>query len=398
MKCNTVLLLAAFLLSGCSGLGGGPGSGDQEVRGGNGGTEDGPGSTVNVSLLPEGGAIAVNDEISFEIEPGTVSSAVEITLLPLSESVPEILAQSQWNDFVLLGGFKVDAAGIELDKPIEVIMSLAEIPNFPGYPVVLKVDPGQATYSVAASEIEYDPDAGQIRFTLDSFSEVSVAWKENAREASECDLPETACRCGWIKVTTEASDYMSNTCQVESQDIEIQFMSCPGQPIETDHMAEVLGCDWYGTFDYYLLAYDGGQLEAEWHFLMDVFFTLGENSIYGAGEGTTDIEVGGWDMDMEGCVFVKDEPNFDVIVTGTWDADTLHINLLPGVDMDGAQFGWDCGVMTELLIVNYGTELRNNFMQRTWDIPHQPVAGHKEVLWSYEQDELALLVDLVPGE
>lgn len=397
MKNIAVLLLTGFLLSGCGGLGGGSGSGDQDGGGNNGSGGDDLVSTATVSLLPEGGAITVNDEISFEIEPGTVSSAVGITLLPLSESVPEILAQSPWNDFMLLGGFKVDAAGIELDKPIEVTMNLAEIPNSPGYPVVLKVDPGLETYSVAASEIEYDPDAGQVRFTLDSFSEVSVVWKENAREVSECDLPETACRCGWIKVTTDASDYMTNTCQVVSQDIEIQFMSCPGQPIETDHMAEVLGCDWYGTFDYYLFAYDGGQLDSEWHFLMDVFFTLGEDGIYGQGKGTTDIDVYG-DWDMEGCVWVKDEPNFDVIVTGTWDVDTFHINLLPGVGMDGAQFGWDCGVMTELLIVNYGTELRNNFMQHTWDIPHQPVVGHKEVLWSYGQDELALRVDLVPGE
>ena len=394
MKRIIALLLAGFLLSGCSGLGGGPGSGDQDGGGGNGNIEDGAASTERITLPPEGGSITVNDEISFEIEPGTVSSAVGITLLPLSESVAEILSQSSWNDFVLLTGFKVESAGVELDKPIEVTINLAEIPSSPGYPVVLKVDPSLEAYSVAASEIAYDPDAGHVRFTLDTFSEVSLVWKNDAGKEFVCGDPTAACRCGELKVTTDASDYMTDTCQISSQDNEIQFMSCPGQPIETDRMSEVLGCDWYGTFDYYLLTYDEDQLDSEWHFLMDVFFTLGENGIYGAGQGTTTIDVL-WDV--EDCVLVKDEPDFDVIITGTWDAETFHINLLPGDGMDGAQFGADCGFMQELLIVNYGSELRSGFMQRTWDIPHQPVTGHKEVLYSSGQDELALLVDLVPG-
>jgi len=394
MKRITILLLVGFLLSGCNNLGDSS-TGDQNGGGENGSGGDDIVSTATVSLLPAGGSITVNDEISFEIEPGTVSFPIELAIYSLSEGVPGILAQSHWNDFVLLGGFKVDGAGIELDKPIAVTMNIEDLPISPGFPVVLKVDPGQETYSVAASEIEYDPDAGQVRFTLDSFSEVSVVLKENAGDVSECEQPETACRCGWIKVTTDASDYMTNSCQIVSQDIEIQFMSCPGQPIETDHMAEVLGCDWYGTFDYYMLTYDGSQLDSEWHFLMDVFFTLGEDGLYGAGKGTTDIDVY---FDVEDCVLVKDEPDFDVIITGTWDAEAFHINLLPGEGMDGAQFGSDCGVMSELTVVNYGTDLRSGFMQRTWDIPHQSVTGHKEVLYSSGQDELALLVELVPGE
>ena len=143
------------------------------------------------------------------------------------------------------------------------------------------------------------------------------------------------------------------------------------------------------------MAYDDGQLAQEWHFLMDVYFRLGEDGIYGGGVGTTTIDV---HFDLEDCVLIKDEPTFDVIVSGEWEPGMLHVNLLPSYEMDGAQFGVDCGEMTEYTVLNYGTELRSGFMARTWDIPHQPVTGHKEVLYSFGQDELALMVDLEPGE
>lgn len=387
MRRTTTLLLALVFLTGCNGTGSTPEAGDKEGNGSKGDT------SPAAVLSPEGGTMPVTDEITMEVAPGTVSSTTEITFSALSDDVPAILEGSRWNEFELLGGFHAEAGGVELAQPIVFTLNPSELPDTPGYPLVLKVDPELGSYSVAASEIEANPDTGQVTFTLDSFSDVAIVHKKD-KGGGTCGDTIDACRCGWIRVETEASDYMTDTCQISGQDLEIEFKSCPGQPIEYDHISEVLGCDWYGTFDYYMMAYEDGQLGQEWHFLMEVYFRLGEDGIYGGGVGTTTIDVY---FNLEDCVLVKDEPTFDIVVSGEWEPGTLHVNLLPSYEMDGAQFGVDCGGMTELTVLNYGTELRAGFMARTWDIPHQPVTGHKEVLYSSGQDELALMVDLKPG-
>jgi hypothetical protein len=387
MRRGITFLLIVIILAGCKGKGDTPAPGDQR---GNGDIDD---SRTAAIISPNGGIIEVSDGITAEVEPGTVSASSEITFSALSVDVSTILEGSRWNEFELLGGFHADAGGIELKKPIVFTLNTSELSDTPGFPLVLKVDPALGSYSVARSEIEVNPATGQVIFTLDSFSDVVIVHKKD-KNGGTCGDSIDACRCGWIRVESEASDFMNNTCQISGQDLEIQFNSCPGQPIEYDHMSEVLGCDWYGTFDYYMMAYDDGRLWQEWHFLMDVYFRLGEDGIYGGGMGATTIDVYPGPDD---CPVVKEEPTFDVVVSGEWEPGMLHINLLPGYEMDGAQFGVDCGEMSEYTILNYGTELRAGFMARTWEIPHKPITGHKEVLYSSGQDELALRVDLTPG-
>ena len=177
--------------------------------------------------------------ITAEVDPGTVSSSTEITFTALSDDVSTILEGSRWNEFQILGGFHADTGSVELDLPVVFTLSVTEFPDTPGYPLVLKVDPDLGSYSVAKSEIEVNPETGQVTFTLDSFSDVVIVHKKG-KNGGTCGDSIDACRCGWIRVETEASDFMNNTCQISGQDLEIQFKSCPGQPIEYDHMSEVL--------------------------------------------------------------------------------------------------------------------------------------------------------------
>jgi len=175
-------------------------------------------------------------------------------------------------------------------------------------------------------------------------------------------------------------------------------MSCPGQPVETDHMSEAWGCEWYGTFDFYIHMLEQGAQWFELHFLMDTYFTLDSNGIVGSGVGRSDFTM--HDYVIPECTWVVDEADFNVVITGEWDPETLHINLLPDAGMEGTQLSADCpeiGLLTEIPI-NWGVEMRDIFMEQTWDVPHQPITGHRIIFYTYEQDEWGMNVDLVPGE
>ncbi len=194
--------------------------------------------TDDLTINPDGGTFDFSHGISLEIPPGTVSEPTTVRIVKLDESVINPMIQSQEiNGLSLMSAFTITPTDINLNKPVKVILPTQRTSNR-GLPIHIEIDLENGTYELAPTDLIYDPDLGLVELTLEHFSSHGVVMAQDQSEETECSDPDKACRCKKIRVQSSSLDFSSGECQVVSETVMVEFLDCPGSPIEESNITE----------------------------------------------------------------------------------------------------------------------------------------------------------------
>lgn len=339
-----------------------------------------------ITIGAEGGSFVFEDQITLSVPPGALEgeARIQIEMVEVEQIIP-IFQQPSMNEIHILAAFDVEMVGQELREPVTLILPTRpeQVPG--GIPVFLRVDLENETYEYAPAQVLYDPENAYVEVTLDRFSTGVVANVKSPEIVNECQVAETACRCETIHVEYEALDFASGKCQIVSETIEVQFLDCPGQPVEKVHLEEKSpSCDWYGTLEVYAVSGLPGDVTAEYSFEMDFFFTLEADGLTGAGRGSTAVTIHE-DMDLPPeCSLILDEPIYDVEVSGTWTPETFYLRILPDEEDTVGDLGIMCQPDTFSFIFEDYPEMFLGYLRPPGgpiEVPNQPRAERDGIWW-----------------
>lgn len=333
----------------------------------------------------EGGNFDFEDQITLSVPAGALEGQARIQIEKVDpDQVNPILQQPSINTMHLLAAFDIEMVGQELRQPVTLRLPTYPIQIPGGIPVLLNVDLEEGTYEYATADILYDPDNAYVEVTLDHFSTGVVTSVENAEIAEECSVPETACRCKTIRVESKALDFTSGKCQIVSDSVDVQFLDCPGQPVESSRLEEKSpSCDWYGTLEVYAFAGFPPNTSAEYSFEMDIFFTLEADGLSGGGRGSTEVTVDETDLPPE-CSLILDEPIYSVEVSGTWTPETFSLRILPDENDTVGDIGLVCQPESFSFVFEDYAEMFLGYLRppgEPIDVPNQPRVEAEGIWW-----------------
>ena len=214
-------------------------------------------------ISPEGGILEFSDGIQMVIPPNAVSEETIIHLIPIDNAEVADILEDALIPLQPITFFQVSLENGNLQNPVTVILPIEVTDKFIGIPIHVEIDLDTGTVKYPPTNLAYDPEAGTIELSLDSFSTHGIGKKREMEGPTECKNPVTACRCGaWIS-ESRALDYSFGDCQSITSEINTQFLDCPGQPIEKDKESErTPDCEWKGSVSYhYSFQIEGMDME-----------------------------------------------------------------------------------------------------------------------------------------
>ena len=253
----------------------------------------GEGSAKNLQAISsQGGTLEFENGIQLVVPANSVSEDTVIHLDPVDFAVVEDILEGALIPVKALSFFDISLEKGELQKAVKVILPVSTKNKFIGIPVHIEIDLDSREVMYHPTELVYDPDAGTIEFSLDSFSTHGVGTLPEEESHSDCDSPATACRCGWIRSESKAHDFSMGDCQALSYETTTKFMDCPGQPTEKHKDSErTAECDWKGSV---LFQYDIAAEGIVWHLDCSdpIPFKIGEDDKL-SGSGKTHCVLSG---------------------------------------------------------------------------------------------------------
>jgi hypothetical protein len=246
----------------------------------------GKGESEPQTVGPDGGTFTLDNGITLNVPPGAIPEETSLQMNQIdNKDVTPILEEALIPKQPLVF-FEALPDGLQLDKPIEVVVPLPDDVEMEGWPIHVELDMENEAFTYASTGLEYNPETREITFSLDHFSEHGAADSgdgSDVEEPNECDNPATACRCGWIRIEYEFHDYATQDCQGVSEDISVQFMDCPGQPIERVQDSELSeGCVWQGSLGFHVSMIMEGQ-EVEMNCSNPVPFSVADDGQISGG-------------------------------------------------------------------------------------------------------------------
>lgn len=297
-------------------------------------------------ISPEGGILEFEDGIQMVVPPNTVS---EDTLIHLTPVDPEVVADILKDALLPLHPmtfFQVSAEGVELQNAVKVILPVSTAEKFVGWPVHIEIDldTGEVTYP--PTDLIYDPSAGTIELSLDSFSAHGTGTMPEDEYPNECENQATACRCGLIHVESRANDFSSGECQSISDEVSVTFLDCPDQPTEKYKITEMSPeCDWKGSVSFHGVSIAEG---IKMHLNCDdpIPFKIGEDgSLSGCGPMQCVLN-----ETIDEGVHIEMLIDEEVELSGTFDGFTLNFDPPIVKNLSGYLKAWTVVEGTEIII------------------------------------------------
>ncbi|OEU81920.1 MAG: hypothetical protein BA865_10945 [Desulfobacterales bacterium S5133MH4] len=287
-------------------------------------------------ISPEGGIFEFEDGIQMVVPPNTVS---EDTVIHLTQVDPAVVADILENALLPLQPmtfFQVSAEGAELQNAVKVILPVSTTDTFVGWLVHIEIDLDTGEVKYPPTDLIYDPSAGTIELSLDSFSTHGTGTMPEDEYPNECENPATACRCGLIHVESRANDFSSGECQSISDEVSVTFLDCPGQPTEKHKISEMSPeCDWKGSVSFHAKMIVEG-IEMHLNCSDPIPFKIGEDgSLSGSGSMQCVLKetmAEGMHIDM-----LLDE---EAELTGTFDGFELNFDPLIAKNLSGYLKSW----------------------------------------------------------
>lgn len=185
-------------------------------------------------LGPEGGTLTYGNGMSLVVPAGALSAQETLVIEKLdSASADSMVCGTGLAQKRLLAAFSASPSGLHFLKPVTVVVPVGPL-SPAGVPVHYRIDFARRAASVEPTDLVLDPDAGELRLSLTSFSGHAVAEVEGALQDNVCREAD-ACRCGAIHVqeTTDETVSQNGDCQVVQVSGFVEFLDCPGSPRES---------------------------------------------------------------------------------------------------------------------------------------------------------------------
>lgn len=202
----------------------------------------------DIEVDGDGGRYAFAGGAELLIPPGAVSGPVTLTISELPCAAADALfagADLATHEHRCLGGIVGEPDGFSFDRPVTI--SLPVDPLEAGeIPLWVTSGAGAGDYRLVPGEIRLDGEAGMLTATLTHFSSAAAtAAKDTGPEVTSTgNLPPCCsdrslagpegCCCDTMRIQVAEGDVSGSgcDCQMVGQDIEVEFLACPGRPLQ----------------------------------------------------------------------------------------------------------------------------------------------------------------------
>ena len=211
--------------------------------GGGASSDSGNAAGLNITVGPEGGTYAVDDTMTITFPEGALPAETDLTVYRLSAHDWQGAFSNYSEDSITgLAAFRITPDTVEFDEPVTA--EFIETGSGSGtVPLLHRVDMSTGVHFIAANTTtEFDNENDILTNGIISggcyVTEAGMAWSDTSGK-----LRGDACRDGLIIVKTGDSDVQctEQNCQIIETSVEVQFMSCPGEPVESAILRESSG-------------------------------------------------------------------------------------------------------------------------------------------------------------
>jgi uncharacterized protein YjdB len=191
---------------------------------------------------PGGGTLEFHNGIVLEIPAGAVDTQIGITIKDLSYAeVNPVLQSNEITPKYFAGGFEGKPDGLIFNVPITVTIPVGPRQDSGDLPLLFVVDMAEGTYTLANTQLRYDPVTSMVSVEIPHFTTWAVAYSEHLVATVDCNSPDIniRCRCwGWVysgELHEDIDVVVSGTteCYRKIATGTAMFDNCPGDPIET---------------------------------------------------------------------------------------------------------------------------------------------------------------------
>lgn len=234
-----------------------------------------PSLTQRVILTPQGGRMELDHGVVLEVPSGAVDAPAEIQLRMLQGGeinrglYTQNVINRHWTGreidgtvfnghlpLLFVAGVSIEPTQFELRRPIFITLRSFHRPSMPAH---VLINPSGELEKYFSTPIDVAPlgpveipgtgesfQTYSVTFNIERFSTHAIIDYDRAEleEISECDVPETACRCGRIRVERGEHDYSNEECTLSQSVVRVRFLDCPGQPVEEyEEVITTEGCE-----------------------------------------------------------------------------------------------------------------------------------------------------------
>lgn len=158
---------------------------------------------------PGGGTLEFHNGMVLEIPAGAVDTEVDITIKDLSYAeVDSVLQSYGLTPKYLAGGFEGKPDGLIFNVPIIATIPVGPREDSGDLPLLFAVDMGELTYTLANTQLLYDPVTSTVSVEIPHFTKWAVAFAEHIIATVDCNSPDFSvrCRCLWVQVGEVSED------------------------------------------------------------------------------------------------------------------------------------------------------------------------------------------------
>ena len=183
-----------------------------------------------VIFLPSGSTHILESGIIVTVPSGAVINDTEVFITRLfDQDVKPVFSNYGDNSIDIFAGFEMASIVDEFEIPVIFSFSLLESTSR-FIPITHTIDTSISEHFVDACVTYYDSDQDSLAIIVSKCTgfvvEKNYTWFENSSKD---------CRTGLIRVESHDKDIQCTVqnCQITESDVSVQFLDCPGQPIES---------------------------------------------------------------------------------------------------------------------------------------------------------------------
>ncbi|MBN1408199.1 MAG: Ig-like domain-containing protein [Calditrichaceae bacterium] len=196
-------------------------------------------ASSEITVGPEGGDFDIDENMILTVPPGAVSSETDLTVSRLGESGWQS-AFDNYGEHTIngLSAFSITPGDVQFNKAVRMRFKAVDC-QAGIVPLVHTVDRTTGSHVVDSTVTLFDNENDSLSVAVlsggDYVVEANSAWASLAKKQGTLD-----CREGLIIVESNDSDVQCSEqdCQILESMVKVQFLSCPGQPVESAVLRE----------------------------------------------------------------------------------------------------------------------------------------------------------------
>lgn len=197
----------------------------------------------SLDITPDGGTYTLDNGITVTVPEGAVTSNTTLTVSQLlNHHIMPIFSDYEGMTFNALTGFEISSSTDQFELPVSfTFRSLNAGSGF--IPLTHTANRSDSTHSIDTCITTYNPDSDSLSVSVTNCGTYIVEKNYllyDALNASSTKSGAANCREGLIIVSSGDKDVQCSfqDCQILESKVRVQFLSCPGQPVESAILRE----------------------------------------------------------------------------------------------------------------------------------------------------------------